>query len=254
MLEHTALTSIIKLSSEVTNRLIFLDVLHDLVYGNYAKRLKERRHLHKILEPHCWLFGPQFHLATSDKSFREIVPKHREKAGLPPTDDDSISDVKGIRKIPDLFLYAIREYPSDLKNHHLIVEIKAPKVSIGSTERDQIRKYGKIIRNAPEFDKISTRWDLFLISSEISEDIEDDRRQKDKPIGWLAEWDNMTIWTFTWSEIIGRAKEEMMLIREHLKIKSEQLLISKYLRENFPDVLGSLNKAADDQSTRHNHS
>ena len=82
VLARTTLESIIKLSSEVTNRLTFLDLLHILVYGPDAKTVKERSQLHKIIDPHCWIFGPQFHLATSDKSFREVVRRHRKKAGL----------------------------------------------------------------------------------------------------------------------------------------------------------------------------
>lgn len=88
VLERTTLDSIIKLSSEVTNRLTFLDVLHEMVYGDESKHLRERTQLHRIIEPHCWAFGPQFHLATSDQSFRKIVQKHRKLAGL----DDICND------------------------------------------------------------------------------------------------------------------------------------------------------------------
>ena len=70
VLARTTLESIIKLSSEVTSRLVFLDLLHGLVYGELAKVVKERTQLHRIIDPHCWMFGPRFHLATSDKSFR----------------------------------------------------------------------------------------------------------------------------------------------------------------------------------------
>ena len=50
----------------------------------------------------------------------------------------------------------------------------------------------------------------------------------------------MTVWTFAWSEIIMKAKDEMVLVRDHLKRKSEELGVSTYLRENFPDILASL--------------
>ena len=52
----------------------------------------------------------------------------------------------------------------------------------------------------------------------------------------------MTVWAFEWSEIIAKAKDEMILVREHLKRKSEELSVSKYLSENFPDILESLNR------------
>src|SRR2546425_6450583 len=56
VLEHTKLDSIIRLASEVTNRLRFLDVLQELVYGEKSERVKERTQLHRIIEAHCWMF------------------------------------------------------------------------------------------------------------------------------------------------------------------------------------------------------
>ncbi len=241
VLEHTTLESIIKLSSEVTNRLVFLEILHKLVYGEESKHLKERSQLHKIIDSHCWVFGPQFHLATSDRSFREIIRKHRTKAGLPDISDDQLLSVVGIEDIPDLFLAASRDFPTHPKHHHVLVEIKAPTVTLARKEVDQIRRYAETILDSHEFDKDSTRWDLFLVSSRISTQVERDRTQKDKRHGCLWEWDSMTVWAFKWSEIITTAQESMQLVKDHLARKSQELAVSDYLRENFPEVLKSLN-------------
>jgi hypothetical protein len=240
VLERTTLDSIIKLSSEVTSRLEFLDILHQLVYGQPAKHLKERSQLHRILEPHCWIFGPQFHLATSDQSFREIIRRHRKQAGLEDIGNDVVQGIKGIEDIPDLFLVVSRDFPVEPKHHHVLVELKAPSVSLGRTQVEQIRRYADTILDSPQFDKTSTRWDLFLISTKATGEIDRDRRQKNQPHGCLWLWDNMTVWAFSWSEIITKAKEEMQLVREHLRKKSEELTVSDYLRQNFPEVLDSL--------------
>ncbi len=242
LLERTTLDSILKLSSEVTHRLDFLDVLHRLNYGELKKHLKERSQLHKILEPDCWVFGSGFHLATSDKNFREIIRQHRKLAKLPDVDEGDISNVEGVADIPDLFLASTREYPFSPRNRHLLVEIKAPAVSLGSDERDQIRRYANIILNSNEFDKTDTHWDLFLISGRCTAEIEMERHQMDKPHGCLWQWERMTVWAFQWSEIIKTAKDEMMLVREHLKRKSEELSVSEYLATNFPDVLSTLSE------------
>jgi len=50
----------------------------------------------------------------------------------------------------------------------------------------------------------------------------------------------MTLWALEWSEIIANARAEMQLVRDHLKQKSEELTLSDYLRENFPEVLSSI--------------
>jgi hypothetical protein len=205
-----------------------------------AKHLKERSQLHKILESNCWLFGQQYYLASSDKGFRTIIQRHREIAKLSTVDPDAITNISGINDIPDIFLATKKDYIQNPKHNHLLVEIKAPKVYLGAKERDQIRKYAKTIRDSHEFDKTSTYWDLFLVSAKCTDEIEDDRNQKNRQHGCLDEWDEMRVWAFEWSELISNAREEMQLVREHLQRTSEELSVSDYLRENFPDILGKL--------------
>jgi len=240
LLERTTLDSILRLSSEVTHRLDFLDVLHKLVYGDVAGHLKERSQLHRILEPDCWISGAHFHLAASDRSFREIIRRHRIEAGLEQVSDGVLQDLAGVKDIPDLFLAATRDYPTQPRHHHLLVERKAPSVSLAKKERDQVRRYADTILESSEFDKTSTHWDIYLVSSEVQKEIERDRNQKDRPHGCLCAWDNMSVWAFEWSEIITRAREEMQLVRDHLKRKSEELTVSDYLRQNFPEILETL--------------
>jgi hypothetical protein len=241
-LERTTLESIIKLSSEVTSRLAFLDILHQLVYGDLAKHLKERTQLHKIIDSQCWIFGPKFHLATSDQSFREIIRKHRKKAGLSDVSDTALQEIRGVEDIPDLFLAATREYPVEPRHHHVLVELKAPSVGLGPDELRQVRRYAQTVLDSHEFDKPSTYWDVFLVSAKAGKEIQRDRQQKDKPHGCAYDWDNMRVWALEWSEIISNARDELNLVRNHLRKKSDELSVSDYLRENFPDILSSLVK------------
>jgi hypothetical protein len=142
--------------------------------------VKERSQLHKIIDPHCWIFGAQFHLATSDKSFREVIRRHRKKAGLADIDEQALENIGGVDDIPDLFLASTRDFPLEPKHHHLLVELKAPRVGLGREEAQQIRRYAETILESHEFDTVSTRWDIFLVSSRCGKEIERDRNQKDK--------------------------------------------------------------------------
>lgn len=237
VLERTTLQSLIKLSSEVTARLEFLDFLHALVYGDGAKSVKERSQLHKVLEPNCWIFGPAYHLATSDKNFRKVIRRHREEAGLSPVPEDELKSVVGAADIPDLFLAAKREYPSVPSNRHLLVELKAPRVSLGWKEYEQANRYAQTVVGSAQFDRTMTSWDVFLVSSDVKGEIDFQRRQKDRPHGCVAEHDNARVWIFSWGEVIDRARAEMQLVREHLNQKSRELSVSEYLQENFPEVV-----------------
>jgi hypothetical protein len=242
VLERTTLESIIRLSSEVSGRLSFLDIMDQLIYGQVGKVLKERRHLHKILDPHCWIFGAKFHLATSDQSFREIIRQHRKEAGLTDVDDEEIKNVSGVEDIPDLFLASSRHYPIEPKHHHLLVELKAPSKHLGRAEVEQIRRYAEIIMDSHQFDKHTTRWDLFLVSACATKEIDRDRKQKDLPYGRMYTFDNMDVWAFEWSEIISNARTEMQLVNDQLKRKSQELTVSDYLKENFPEILADLSE------------
>lgn len=240
VLERTTLDSIIRLSSEVTARLTFLNVLHELVYGDVAKHLKERSQLHRILEPQSWLFGPRFHLATSDQSFREVVRRHREKAGLSAVEEDALGKVKTFDDIPDLFMVTTKDYPVEPKHHHLLVELKAPSVSLGPKELEQVRRYARTIQESSQFDKITTRWDVVLISARASSEAEFERNQEGQPPGLVLQSKNLTVWAHVWSEVITRARDEMQLVQQHLQNKSQELTVSEYLRSNFPDILDQI--------------
>jgi hypothetical protein len=237
VLERTTLQSLIKLSSEVSARIEFLECLHTLVYGESAGSVKERSQLHKILEPHCWLFGPTYHLATSDKSFRAVIRRHREEAGLPAVPRDELRAVAGTSDIPDLFLAAKREFPNAPSNRNLLVELKAPSVKLGWKEHEQAIRYAQTVMNSPQFDKTMTSWDVFLVSSEIKPELDVQRRQKNKAHGCVGEYENVTVWVLTWGEIIQRARTEMALVRAHLEQKSKELSVSEYLQKNFPEVM-----------------
>ena len=244
VLERTTLDSIIRLSSEVTARLSFLNVLHELVYGDVSRHLKERTQLHRILEPQCWLFGPRFHLATSDQNFREVVRRHREEAGLECADELQLASIKALTDIPDLFLASKRDFPVEPKHHHLLVELKAPKVTMGTKELEQVRRYARTIQASSQFEKTTTRWDVVLISAAASAEAEFERNQEGRPAGCVLESKNLTVWALVWSEVITRARDEMHLVQEHLQTKSQELTVSEYLRSNFPDILEQIETGA----------
>lgn len=240
LLETTKLESIIRLASEVTARLRFLDVLHELVYGELAKRLRERTQLHKILEPHCWLFGAKYHLAASDQQFRQVIRRHRQDAGLDPIADDTLQSIDGINDIPDLFLAAQRDYPADppvAKYHRLLIELKRPTVSLGVKEVEQAKRYAQTLLQSSEFDQSATRWDVILVSSDVRNDIEAERSQTGRQRGCVFDYKNVTVFVYSWGEIIDRARDEMRLVQQHLEKKSVELNIPAYMRENFPDII-----------------
>lgn len=239
LLERTTLQSIIRMASEVTERLTFLDVLQQIVYGEEAKHLLERKQLHKYLEPHSWIFGSHFHLATSDKGFRTVIERQRQEAKLDALDESALDAVDGIDKIPDLYLAAKRDHHlSDGHRHdHLVVEIKRPTRKVDAGVVAQGERYAAILDSCAEFDNTRCQWDLFLVSSEIEDRVVNLRRRKPAhAFGLLDPVGCVRLWAFTWGEIISVARDEMKLVHERLETKSLELSASEYLQRRHPSV------------------
>jgi hypothetical protein len=82
LLERTTLTAIINASKIVADRLEFLAGLDSLIFNPETKgRVKERKHLHRILAENTWIFGEEFHLSVDDQSLNEVLRKHRQLLG-----------------------------------------------------------------------------------------------------------------------------------------------------------------------------
>lgn len=99
---------------------------------------------------------------------------------------------------------------------------------IGPDEVAQIKRYGRTVVDSNEFDKTTTRWDLFLVSGSLGKDAEFERGQTARDPACVYEKDNLTIWV-----VIDKARREMQLVRDHLQMNSEELTASEYLRESF---------------------
>ena len=138
------------------DRLGFIESLKQIAYRNF-NNIKERAHLHKILEREAWIFGEQFNLTHSDKSFNTIIGSIRNKI-----ESFVQEDVEGNDRIPDLF-FTTKHFIGD-KPHALIVELKRPSCTIGKKEIQQIKDYYDIVRNNTEFANYII--DLVIVSSE----------------------------------------------------------------------------------------
>ena len=82
LLGQVTLSSLIKLGTLVTDRLRCISGIEALVLDpGWAKNVKERRHLHKIIEEETWLFGEQFSLGASDERLDKVLQYHLQLLG-----------------------------------------------------------------------------------------------------------------------------------------------------------------------------
>ena len=77
LLKQTTLSSVIKSSQIITDRLNFIKGLEQLLFDKETKKtLLERDPLHKILERESWIFREDFALVGSEDTLNELLEKH----------------------------------------------------------------------------------------------------------------------------------------------------------------------------------
>lgn len=104
LLETVTLEGLIKLGTMVNERLSFLVGFEQLVFDpTWKKHVKERKHLHKILEQNTWIFNEQYALGTSDETLNSVLEYHKNllKHGEDNCECEE-GDSPGMLKIPDM--------------------------------------------------------------------------------------------------------------------------------------------------------
>lgn len=240
LLEDVSLSSIISASKLVTNRLKFLTGLEHLLFDpDTKKNLKERSQLHRIIAQNTWIFGQEFSLSVDDQSLTEVLRKHKYILGGDTTIDEPVTLIDGARGIVDLMLS--RKIPTNRADEieHLVVELKAPKVKIGSKECDQIKKYAYAVSDDERFSSLPATWNFWVISNELDKHAKRSANQDGRAKGIIDKTsDNgvsVTVWAKEWSQIIQENKHRLKFIQEKLEYSLDRQEGIKHLKEVYAD-------------------
>lgn len=164
LLQETNLSSIITAAKTVADRLKFLTALESIVFDpEKKKRLKERTQLHKILAENTWVFGEEYNLWVSDQGLRKVLEKHKNFLDPNIAIEDPVKVVGQKVGIVDLMFSRLMRRHKAGDVDHLVVELKAPKVVIGSDEIAQVKKYAQAVANDERFNTVKgLRWHFWV--------------------------------------------------------------------------------------------
>jgi hypothetical protein len=184
LLDETDLSAIISAATMIADRLKFLQGLQIILFDHEAKgRLKERSQLHKILETNTWIFGEEYNLWARDRELMTVLKTHKEKLDPALIIDEPVKPLTRKRGIVDLMLSRKRHRADDYE--HVVIELKAPKVTLTSKELTQIKDYALSVSRDPRYHRVAgVRWHFWLVSdkyddfvqSEIASGPDPDRR------------------------------------------------------------------------------
>jgi hypothetical protein len=148
LLSETTLSAIIKSANLIASRHKFLGGLEHLLFDPAdSPDVGERDHLHRILERELWIFGEAYHLMSSERGLTELLRTHLRLEALSAKDALPVTRWDGRTGRVDLHLAA--KYQEHDRVRHLIVELKAPDITVGRKELDQVEDYGNAILSGP---------------------------------------------------------------------------------------------------------
>lgn len=109
----------------------------------------------------------------------------------------------------------------------------------------QIESYAYAVAADERFRDTETRWEFWLISNEMDEQVQWRARQKGKPSGLTYEADDgrTRIWVKSWGQIIQECKARLKFYEDHLQYQPDYESALQYLRkrhgERLPECLKS---------------
>jgi hypothetical protein len=235
LLREASLSAIISAAKIVADRLKFISALEQIIFIPEMKnRLKERSQLHKILADNTWIFGEEFNISVNDKSLTEVLRQHRKMLGDEIVIDEPVKHVSKTRGIVDLMLSrSLRRHRAD-ELEHLVVELKAPKIKIGTKEITQIEEYAISVANDPRFRTANgVRWNFWVLSEEVDEY----GAYRMEPDGSIRQKDNITIGIKTWAQLIQANKARLQFFQDKLEHEVDQGTSLRYLQEKYEALL-----------------
>jgi hypothetical protein len=240
LLQETSLSAIITAAKTIADRLKFLGGLESILFEPEKKgRLKERSQLHKILAEYVWIFGEEYHLWVNDRSLTQVLQKHKEKLDPDIVIDEPVKVIDKKRGIIDLMLSrAVRRHRSD-DIEHLVVELKAPSVSIGDKEIAQINKYALAVAADERFKTVpGVRWHFWIVSNAMTDyatQMIQGGPDRNRRLVFRAE--NISVGIKNWGEIIEENRARLQFFQEHLQYTADEDTALQHLQERHKQFL-----------------
>ncbi|MEU2471989.1 ATP-binding protein [Streptomyces sp. NPDC012842] len=236
LLQRTSLTSLIRTSSEVTDRLDFLRALEILLFDTESRKVtRERDQLHAILENEVWVFGEEYSLMVSERGLSEVLRKHLAILRVPEPADTTVQLLSGESGRVDLMLSKANVWAQ--KPHYLVVELKRPNVKLGMTEFGQLVKYAATVMADERFRANEATWEFWLIGNTMDDSLRSLTRQPHLPPGQAGtSGSHGKLWVREWSEVIQECKQRLHFYRDRLDYQSTDEHALQYLVRKHADA------------------
>ncbi|MEX2375145.1 MAG: ATP-binding protein [Dehalococcoidia bacterium] len=240
LLQETTLSAIITAAKTVADRLKFIAALENIVFDPETKdRVKERTQLHRILAENTWVFGEEYNLWVSDQDLKRVLERHKRHLDPGISIDDPVKVIGKKRGIIDLMFSRVarRHRANDME--HMVVELKAPSVKIGSAAITQAKTYAIAVLGDDRFKTVKgIKWHFWLVSNAYDDYARNEIEGGPDPERRLImRRDNVIVGIKTWGELIEENRARLQFFQEHLQHTADESAAIRYLQERHSKFL-----------------
>jgi hypothetical protein len=226
ILLSSSLSNIVKTIKLIEDRYRAIDELKSLVFSKELNA-NEPQHIQKFIEKHYWIFGEQYHLVTAaEPKFEEALKRYihllrgkKEEIEIDHPD-----------KYGEMDIFIVRQDVQNELINNVVVELKNPKIRLGATELDQVKRYMGVITSEDEFNAPNMRWDFFLIgnkfdtSGRIESELENAKIHGERSLVFKDNSKNYKIYVKTWSEIFADFELRHRYLNKKLQLQRKNLI------------------------------
>lgn len=249
LLSETTLASIIRSANLVTGRNKFLAGLEHLLFDpDESGEVGERDHLHKLLERELWIFGEEYHLMNSERGLTELLRTHLKLEGLPVKGVEPVKRWDGKTGRADLHLAA--KFQEHDRIRHLVVELKAPDITAGRKERDQVEDYANAVAANAAFASDRAIYDFILVVTDFDDVVNNSIKSENRELGLLFEAEKkaghplVRTYVRRWRDIIDENKRRLEFVTSALEHDPSLPEGLAFLREQYSDLLPPIEVAS----------
>ncbi|MER8529574.1 hypothetical protein [Mesorhizobium sp. M0134] len=240
LLDKTKLSDILDAVSFVEHRISTAIGLRSLVCSEETRStMKERQHIHQIVERNPWLFGEQFTLGQSESSLTNALREHLRQLKIDTRILEPVLVSGGKNARIDLLLCQSNKRSGRDDDHHLIVELKRASKSLGYNDFGQLLKYAGAIMRDTRYRKTNVEWSFWLVGTDVADDLDPLVNSNDRAPGCahIFKEGNGKVWIKTWGQLLHDCIGRHQFVRDKLNIAITDDEAVHYLNEIYPDFI-----------------
>jgi hypothetical protein len=242
LLSETTLPAIIKAANLVASRNKLLSGLEHLLFDpEDADKVGERNHLHRLLEHELWIFGEAYHLMNSERGLTEMLRTHLRLEGLPTSAVQPVQRWDGKSGRVDLHL-AVKMQEFD-RTRHLVVELKAPDITLGRRELDQVEDYANVVLSNAAFATDKAEWDFILVGTDYDDVVENRFTEDTRTLGQYLDPPRRTgrprvrAFVRRWRDVLDENRRRLAFMTDNLEHDPTLEDGLGHIREQYANLL-----------------